>query len=268
MVLEGDATFGVLFYITPKKKKMKKITILLLSCLFLGLSACTSCKSEETPQPDPSGNNNPPPPGSDLHITTADLLAHYLIIELSSGDLRVDYFYMDGTTLKGWRDGLNMRRGMESLSLNNDTLKYTISGTNEYTYVLKKGTSGKLSVISIQTSTEGVVAHCEVQTVADAAPFVSTGSEHIFKFINSNGDNVYLYFSFMGVGNVWRYDGNNGSSDYMAYYMLQENLGWKSNDEQTFGVAVSSWKGNNVIDMLLQSTVPQLGPDIQAASAY
>jgi len=252
---------------------MKQIALLLISCLFISV---TSCKKEnKNPEPDPANNNNnnnnnddDPPPGSDTKITSTDLLAHYFIIELSSGALRVDYFYTEGTTLKGWRDGLGMRRGMEDLSLSNDTLKYTISGTNVYTYVLQKAANGRISIINTITSTPDVIAHHEIQPVADATPFASTGAENIFRYIKSDGDNVYLYFAFTGEGNVWKHDGVTGASDYMGYYLLHKNLGWKSNDDRTFGVAVSSWKGNNEIDMLIQSSVPELGTGIQAASEF
>lgn len=244
----------------------------LLKISFMALVAClalASCKKDNNP-PDPNQNgnnnngNNNGNDNSDTVVTLNDLVSYYFVYKNPDGALRVIYFFNDNGGVNGYRDGLGNRRGIENQALNGNTLSCSFGSVN-YTFKFNKA-DGNLSLINY-TSSEGAYNNFQMFKVSDAPVFASTNAtENIFNY-NNNGNGVYLYFGYQN-GNVWRYDCVNGPGTSMGYYLIGNNIGWKSNDETTFGVAVPNWAGNNNVKMLLQSTIQDLGSGVQTAFEY
>lgn len=252
---------------------MKKLISLSLLTICL-LTATSSCKKDNV-SPGNNGNNNNGNNNNgnngnnnngnneDTKIVINDLLNYYFVYVNSDGNLRVIYFFMDNGNLSGYRDGLNNRKGVESPAISNDVFTCNISAQT-YSFTLKKDASGNISMISY-TSSEGVYSNLEMFKTTDAPVFASTnGTDNIFHYSN-NGDGIYLYFDYEN-GNVWRHDSPAGGlSGSIPYYLLSNNIGWKSGDENTMGVAVPKWKGNSSIKMVTQSSIPDLGQGVQTA---
>lgn len=241
---------------------------------FMALIACftlASCQKDNNP-PDPNGNNNNGNGNnngnnnnnSDTVVTLNDLVNYYFVYKNPDGKLRVIYFFNDNGSVNAYRDGLGNRRGMEGMAMNSNSLSCKF-GSVDYTFRFSKQNSN-ISLANY-TSSEGAYDNLQMFKVSDVPVFASTNAtENIFNYSN-NGNGVYLYFGYQN-GNVWRYDCVNGPGNSMGYYLIGTSIGWKSNDEATFGVAVPDWAGNSNVKMLLESTIPDLGSGVQTAFEY
>lgn len=235
---------------------MKKFFILIAAAILLTIQfSCSRSSGSDSP-------NNP----DGTTITMNDLAGYYFALE-TTNDYRTIYFVNENNTIKAYYDYRGGRRIYDSASMNitNNVLKITSSTDGfAFTFNLAKDASGNITLSSTESS-GATLSHTEIYKNSDAPVFLNPNNTNtIFTYNRTDGVSVYLYFNNAAPTNpAWKWDGSGnfgGMTSYYPIYYLGNKIGFKSNDEKSFGVFVKSWKGSNQSTLLMVTTEPKLEP--------
>lgn len=240
-------------------KSPKIIQLLMLVFLFCIAGSCSKRDDNE---------------GASTSVTTSDMLNYYIVFQTSTNQYKIIYFVKENNAINAYYDGLAIRKitAIENISGNVLNLKYTLNNQLAiFTFNLNKDSSGNVTLGSYSLDFPGYsIVHAEMYKNSDAPVFLNSfGNNTIYTYTKaSDEDAVFLYFNQFAPGTAWKYDDKHGPSSFMPLYAIGNNVGWKSNDESTFGIAVNKWWNHNFAVMLIQTNISELDAGNHIATTF
>lgn len=221
---------------------MKRIYYLALIFCFTG--SILSCKKEDN---------------SVMLNVNEQLPETYIVIESNTGHFYTIYFVNENNTMNAYLDGYFIRRVLEvNVSDNADSLILPFyDGNYTFKLIFTRTGNNKITINNIYcTNLPGFIAHAEIYKTAEAPVFLkSNGTNTIYRFTKpSNSTDMFLYFNAFAPSTAWKYDGGGyAPSAFFPIYVIGNNIGWKSNAGDIFGISVNTWKNNHLATMLFDS---------------